>query len=265
MQIYTACQLLLCQGHTISLTQSIIVYDNSQLVFFSISDIYYIKEYQMVINIMFQTIRGTFHQENPRIFPPEAVGKQCVPNCVMAIVYTLILPINKWHSEHLDSVLVTESDLYLKINSTQEYLLPTYILQVFPEFRSGFIIYTKKELFGTLDDTTDTCGTKLIDTLQSMVTSDSWMYGILCVGDATSASASAIFVGTNHCYIFDPHSKSSTDMAIDPGTYILLHFTVTETTCLHLKDLAEKLNTNQYDLTIIKISYSEENISQASM
>ena len=67
----------------------------------------------------------------------------------------------------------------------------------------------------------------MIDALQSMVTSYSWMYGTLCLGDATSESesASAIFMGTNHCYISVQYSKSKTGMPIDPGTSIMLYFT----------------------------------------
>ena len=64
---------------------------------------------------MFQTIRGTFHQGDPLIFAPESVGKQCVLNCVMAIAYSLKLPIHRWQSEHLDFILVTRNNLYAKI------------------------------------------------------------------------------------------------------------------------------------------------------
>ena len=91
----------------------------------------------------------------------------------------------------------------------------------------------------------------MIDALQSVVTSDLWMYGILCLGDAISASASAIFVATNLCYIFDPRSRSNTCMPINPGASILLDFIDIKTTFMYLKDLAQKLNTNQYDLSII--------------
>ena len=39
---------------------------------------------------MYATIRGTFHQGDMWVFPPESVGKQCVANCAMAIIYIYI-------------------------------------------------------------------------------------------------------------------------------------------------------------------------------
>ena len=115
------------------------------------------------------------------------------------------------------------------------------------------MINIEKELFDTLHNNTKLCATGLIDALYSMFTHDSWTHGTSCLGPAAFASTCAIFVQPNHCYIFDPHSRDKVEMPMDPGTSILLHFTDIETCCLYVTEVAERMDTNQYDLTITKI------------
>ena len=173
----------------------------------------------------------------------------------MAIAYSLTYLIHKWQSEHFDSILVTGNNLYAKIANTHDYLLPSDIPEHFSEFGAGFKINAEKELCGTLHNNTNICGTDLIDALSSMFTQDSWTLRFLHHGPAASASACAIFVQPNHCCIFDPHNRDKIGMPMDPGTLVLLHFTEIETCCLYITEVAERMDTNQYDLTIIKIRY----------
>ena len=120
------------------------------------------------------------------------------------------------------------------------------------------MINIEKEQFGTLHNNTNICGTDLIDALSSLFTQDSWTHGILYLGPAKSASASPIFLLLNHCYIFNPHSRDKIGMPMDPVTSVLLHFTDIETYCLYIAEVAERMDTNQYNLTIIKIRYCQE-------
>ena len=47
-------------------------------------------------------------------------------------------------------------------------------------------------------------------------------------------------------------------MPMDPGTSVLLNFTDIESCCLFITEVAERMDTNQYDLTIIKIGYCQD-------
>ena len=47
-------------------------------------------------------------------------------------------------------------------------------------------------------------------------------------------------------------------MPMNPHTSVLLHFTDIEMCCLYITEVAERMDTNQYDLTIIKIRYCQE-------
>ena len=151
---------------------------------------------------MFQTIRGTFHQGDSQIFLLNQLE-----NNVCQIVYSLTFPIHGWQSEHLDCILISGNNLHAKVASTHEYLLPRDMLQQVSEFGADFMINIEKELFGTLHNNTNICGTDLIDALSSMLTQDSWTHGSLCLGPAATTSACAIFVQPNHSYILDPHRR----------------------------------------------------------
>ena len=84
------------------------------------------------------------------------------------------------------------------------------------------------------------------------------IHGILCLGPAASDSACATLVQPNHSYKFDSHSRDNIGMPMDPGTSVLLHFSIIETCCLYITEVAERMDTNQYDLTIIIIGYCQE-------
>ena len=203
---------------------------------------------------MYATIRGTFHQGDIRVFPPESVGKQCVANCAMAITYTSVMPVNLWESEHLDSILVTGNKLYLTIDSNHDYLMINDIPDVVTEYGGHYKINKYKEMFGTLGENEIDVGTNLIDAIQLMVKNDIWTYGILCLGHMTSGSASALLIHQNDCYIFDPHSRDSTGKPIEGGTSVLLHFHNVKECCVYIKQLGNIMNCNQYELTLIKVS-----------
>ena len=95
---------------------------------------------------MFQQAEVHSIKEIHGLFPLKSVGKQCVPNCIMAVAYSLTFPIHRWQSEHLDSILVTGNNLYTKIASTHDYLLPSDIPEHFSKFRADFMINNEKDL-----------------------------------------------------------------------------------------------------------------------
>ena len=63
-----------------------------------------------------------------------SAGKQCVANSIVAIIYSSVLSVEHWQSEHLDCILVTGNNLYLTIKWTHDYLLVSEL----PDFRAEF-------------------------------------------------------------------------------------------------------------------------------
>ena len=183
----------------------------------------------------------------------------------MAIIYTSVMPVDQWQSEHLDCILVTGNKLYLTIHSSHDYLMISDIPDVVTEYGGHYNINKYKEMFGTLGENEINVGTNLIDAIQLMVNKDIWTYGILCLGHMTSGSASALLIHGNDCYIFDPHSRDSTGKPIEGGTSVLLHFHNVQECCVYIKQLGNIMNCNQYELTFIKISNILNNCLQNEM
>ena len=103
------------------------------------------------------------------VFPPESVGKQCAANCAMAIIYTSVMPVDQWQSEHLDCTSVTGNKLYLTTHSSHDYLMISDIPHVVTEYGGHYKINKYKEMFGTLGENEINVGTNLIDAIQLMV------------------------------------------------------------------------------------------------
>ena len=172
----------------------------------------------------------------------------------MAVIYTFVMPVDQWQSEHLDCILVTGNKLYLTIHSSHDYLMTIDIPYVVTEYGGHYNINKYKEMFGTLGENEINVGTNSIDAIELMVNKDIWTYDILCLGHMTSGSASALLIHGNDCYIFDPHSRDSTGKPIEGGTSVLLHFHNVQECCVYIKQLGNVMNCNQYELTFIKIS-----------
>ena len=77
---------------------------------------------------------GSFHQGDLQIFPPMSAGRQCVANCIMAVIYSFVLPVEQWQTEHLDCILITGNNLYQTIKSPDDYLLVSDIPNFIAEF-----------------------------------------------------------------------------------------------------------------------------------
>ena len=64
-----------------------------------------------------KVIKGSFHQGGLSIFDLSSVGQQCVPNCVIAALYSTLLPMAKWTSDVLDDTVQGSISLkYSKIS-----------------------------------------------------------------------------------------------------------------------------------------------------
>ena len=57
---------------------------------------------------------------------------------------------------------------------------------------------------------------------------------ILCVGNEKGGSASLLFISNEHCYIFDPHSRSSYGLPVHSRTSILASFKSRKNMILHI-------------------------------
>ena len=101
-------------------------------------------------NLSITTVQGSFHQGDPTKFQGKSVGKKCVTNSIMAIIYSTKLPIKYWEQKHLDEILITSDRLYNRINCPHDYLLVSDVPNVVTEFGEQYTVTRSGELFGPI-------------------------------------------------------------------------------------------------------------------
>ena len=208
-------------------------------------------------------VKASTHQGDTSVFTPTSAGKQCVPNSIMAIIYSKIVPLQSWESHDLDVILYNGNKLYNKINSPDDFLLINDLPDTVTEFGMHYTIMKGQEKFGILTENNITnIGEDINSALCSMI-QDMATCAIMCIGYTPlsyasvglhGGSASALIITKTKCYIFDPHSRNEDGKPGEHGTAILLIFETIKQCSLYIKDLASRLNCNYYEITIMNIN-----------
>ena len=205
------------------------------------------------------------------IFLERSVGKQCVANSYIAVIYMTVLPIERWTVSDLDLILRKGDKLYNNINSLHNYLLVKEIPTVVHEFKGQYMIERCQEMFGLLHDGNGNqySGQSFREAIKSLDKCDTWTSGILCLGNpgTASGSACALMVSKHNFYLFDPHSRDICGRPTEKGTSVLLHFRTYQQCCANILDLVCVLNCSQFEITILKVtslSFSSNVMDQTS-
>ena len=117
------------------------------------------------------SVLGNLYQGDHREFQARSVGKQCVANSIIAIIYSTVLPLKNWEAKNLDAILRSGDRLYSRINSKQhDYLLMNDFPDVITEYGEQYSIGKNGEMFGWLTKGQfDGIGQELHFALKSMV------------------------------------------------------------------------------------------------
>ena len=71
--------------------------------------------------------KASTHQGDPNVFHPQSVGRQCLPNSLMACVMAAIELPSNWTTGIMDYILQQGDKLYCNIDVGHELLLPSYL------------------------------------------------------------------------------------------------------------------------------------------
>ena len=197
-------------------------------------------------------VKGSFHQVNTSIFSSNSVGKQCVPNCATAALYTSIIPLYRWTSDILDNILKCGDKLYNDIHSGNDFLQVHEICKEIRIHHNLYAFQIRHEYFGQIHNQ---CALDAVNMTLEKATSCvlqqnqncQWAYCILCVGNQNGATASLLCLSGNNCYIFDPHSRNSYGKPTPDGTSVLMMFQNRQKMISYLRNLYSLL---KYPTTI---------------
>ena len=197
-------------------------------------------------------VKGSFHQGNTSIFSANSVGKQCVPNCAIAALYTSIIPLYRWTSDTLDNILKCGDKLYNDIHCGNDFLQVHEIGKEIMIHNNSYAFQIKDEYFGRIHnqcslDTINMTLEKATSCLLQQYKKCQWIHCILCVGNQNGATASLLCLSKKNCYIFDPHSRNSCGNPVPNGTSVLMMFKTREKMISYLRNL---YSVSKYPATI---------------
>ncbi len=182
------------------------------------------------LNIMSVTcvVKGSFHQGDVQVFGSESVGRQCVANAVMGVVYATQVPLHQWTSSVLDMVLQSGDQLYLQTPKKHHHLLMVNEIKS-PIQHAGKSYYFEihRDMFGNIDNRqVGEHGMRLYDAMKTIVDrqSDRWTYAVLCLSDGVAGSSVLLCIHKSQVYIFDSHSQNGKGQVVPNGTSVLLKF-----------------------------------------
>ena len=187
-------------------------------------------------------VKGSFHQGDTSIFSRKSVGKQCVPNCAIAALYTSIIPLYRWTSDILDKILKCGDKLYHDIYAGNDFLQVHEIGKEICMYNNLYAFQIRHEYFGrihnesALNTVNMTLEKATFCALQKSKKCQ-WVYCILCVGNQNGATSSLLCLSQNTCYIFDPHSRNSCGQPVPDGTSVLMMFENRQKMISYLRDL----------------------------
>ena len=101
-------------------------------------------------NYFARIVKGSFHQGDTSIFSRNSVGKQCIPNCAIAAIYTSIIPLYRWTSDILDKILECGDKLYNDIRAGNDFLQVHEIGKEIRMYNNLYAFQIRHEYFGCI-------------------------------------------------------------------------------------------------------------------
>lgn len=219
----------------------------------------------MYINILLQAVTkadrcialGTFHQGSD-FFPPQSIGKQCVANSIIAIIYHNEKPVNTWNTQDLDMILLNGNGLYLEKYTNQDYLLISDIPDVVKLDRKTYKITQLHTLYGLLSSpspsfSTSDCSTPLPVAIQMLNAGERWTSAVMCLGHAAGGYSFSIFGQNDSIYICDSHSRNADGLPQTDGSSVVVLLTTHTKAITFIQYLAQQLQCTQYEMTPISV------------
>ena len=193
-------------------------------------------------------VAASISQGDIMFFSPESVGKQCVANSVVALLYASDTPCKHWTPTNLDSILFDGDMTYKDIQSKQAvrhpYLCTSDIPATMELLGKEYQLNIEADESGALSDFS-----QLWSSLEKSDKSTS-TFALLIFGNQTSGtgSASAMIKQGGQYHIFDPHSRDGAGLPAPDRCAMLVTYPSLEQTFSYLQVLAQLLSADIFNL-----------------
>ena len=181
-----------------------------------------------------------------QVFDGPGRGLQCVANAVCAILHSVKIVPPSWKPTDIDEILHKGYMLYQYIGKVGR-LLPSDIPGYIGVEEMNYGLIEMKSYIGSFTYGQKDFNITTIDMLRDVF--KEFRDFLLCIGK----SASAILRHGGTYYMYDPHSRNIHGLPDANGSSILLTFHSFDKLSNYFRKLAKNLNTDQFELTAIKI------------
>ena len=191
--------------------------------------------------------KASTHQGDPAIFNPNSIGRQCLPNCLIACSIAASEEPSSWTIDTMDYILHEGDKLYSKIDVGHDLLLPTD-LPTCVHIRNSIIhLVLGKQAFGSFANSIMKT-IKMLSVLCTFVMTTNTST-LLCLGNKTGSSAVTVLSRNTSMYIFDSHSRDSPGLPCANGSAVLIKFNDIGKTVSFICELADKLSAKLFHWT----------------
>ena len=183
--------------------------------------------------------KASTHQGDAAAFNCWSVGRQCLPNCLIACTMTAVRKPSTWTTDTMDYILHEGDNLYQHIDAGHDFLLPTDLPKCVHVCNRIFNVVRGKEAFGTFTDNLPKTR-KILSVLCKFIHTTQTS-ALICLGDKSGSSAITVLSHDSSMYIFDSHSRDGSGMPSANGTAVLMQFDDIQSTVSFICELADCL------------------------
>ena len=183
--------------------------------------------------------KASTHQGDAAAFDHTSVGRQYLPNCLIACTMTAVQKPSTWTTDIMDYILREGNNLYQHIDVGHDFLLPTDLPVCVYLCNRIFNVVRGKEAFGSFTDNLQKTSNILSVLCTFIQTTE--RSALRCLGDQSGSSAVTVLSQDNSMYIFDSHSRDLSGMPSANGTAVLTQFNNIQSTVSFICQLAYSL------------------------
>ena len=183
--------------------------------------------------------KASTHQGDAAAFSPSSVGRQCLPNCLIACTMTAVQKPSTWTRDTMDYILYQGDNLYQHIDAGHDFLLPPDLPTCVHVCNRIFNVVRGKEAFGTFTENLQK--TRLILSVLCTFIQTTETSTLICLGDQSGSSTVTVLSQDSSMYIFDSHSRHGSGMPSANGTAVLMQFDNIQSTVSFICELAHSL------------------------
>ena len=206
------------------------------------------KKHKSTHKLSFHTgIISSRYSQSSVIFQGPGQGFQCVPNCILSLIYHTHKNSTSWASSDIKNILHSGNILY---NSTGK--VTTLLISDLPKYIKLYnFIYHIQELNSVIGDIfvdNESFNSIAFSQLEHVIVKHKYL--ILVMGD----SALSIIYNNTSFYVFDPHKGNTYGLPDSNGGAIVLKFNCFKQLCLYIHELSKSLSSTHYELTPVIIT-----------